>query len=417
MDDDHVVGGGVGERVLTATPVGGTCKLDELRATGCSAGGEGQMVEISWNDASSTTKSAFDAAFLRAYAGLVAKPLSSGASAAAEGTPLPKYLTDNEMSWLRPYTGFPDAPAPAQGDMKLWSNIQGEGSDVEFRRFEHDEVLGDAETNLAVLKALAETGVAMVDNVPEPSEDDAASSLKHFLDRALGGLQKDPTRDEPNWQITKKVGATSISYDHDKRLNAHTDQSVPPHGLPGVVLSMNYVSGQGCNTLVDGFAVARKMREVDPEAFDLLTRYGYDAERDFVASRVDSEQNHYKTLIVSRKNRIFELDADGEISKIMYNEVFRTPAALPFELFPKWFAALELFNSLIHNPEFERTIPMKAGTILLMNNWRILHGRVGGMASFDRKLVGGTITRESYYSTARTLVRKVAGYDVPDFAF
>ena len=45
----------------------------------------------------------------------------------------------------------------------------------------------------------------------------------------------------------------------------------------------------------------------------------------------------------------------------------------------------------------------------LMQNWRTLHGRAGGKASSDRTLVGGTITREAFYSTARRLTREQRG--------
>ena len=49
---------------------------------------------------------------------------------------------------------------------------------------------------------------------------------------------------------------------------------------------------------------------------------------------------------------------------------------------------------------------MQKGKFFLMNNWRVLHGRAGGVASSDRVLVGGTITRESIYSQARRLLRE-----------
>jgi trimethyllysine dioxygenase len=50
---------------------------------------------------------------------------------------------------------------------------------------------------------------------------------------------------------------------------------------------------------------------------------------------------------------------------------------------------------------------MEANSILLMNNWRVLHGRAGGRAaSSDRHvLVGGTIVREAIYSRAIQLAR------------
>jgi trimethyllysine dioxygenase len=90
------------------------------------------------------------------------------------------------------------------------------------------------------MQSLMRDGVVLVDEVPECSD---ASELLDFVYRVLGGMQKDPARDEPNWKITKKSGATSISYAHDKRLINHTDQSIPPHGVPGLVRSNCYNDG------------------------------------------------------------------------------------------------------------------------------------------------------------------------------
>lgn len=167
---------------------------------------------------------------------------------------------------------------------------------------------------------------------------------------------------------------------------------------------MHYLKGVGENTLVDGFAVAKQLRQEDPRAFELLATYGYDAERDFIASRVDSAQAHTKSLLVSRKHPIFTLDSDGELSRITYNEVFRTPLTLPFEVFEEWFTAFNKFVRMLHSPEYEIPVPMKAGTFLIMHNWRVLHGRAGGKASTSRTVVGGTVTRESLFSKATELL-------------
>ena len=72
-------------------------------------------------------------------------------------------------------------------------------------------------------------GCVIIDGCSD--EDAGESALHHLADTAFGGLQKDPTRDIANWKIVKKEGATSISYDSLKRLNQHTDSSIPPHGI------------------------------------------------------------------------------------------------------------------------------------------------------------------------------------------
>ena len=67
---------------------------------------------------------------------------------------------------------------------------------------------------------------------------------------------------------------------------------------------------------------------------------------------------------------------------------------------------------MLHSEEYEVPVEMKEGTLLLMHNWRTLHGRAGGKASPDRTLVGGTITREAFYAKARQLMRSERGVDI-----
>jgi len=395
-DKEHVVGG-AGERYLTATPVGpsGVCTGRLLAAAAqVTTGG---LLHVAWNDASFHThemaanpprSSRFKPKFLRDYAAVVARPLAPG---------VPSEITD-ELAFLAPYSGFPSARAPADEEMALWQAAQ-----FEVPTFDYNDVLDPAsDANLRCIRAALFHGGVMIDGCEEPGE----KALRRLADEAFGGLQKDPTREVANWKIVKKEGATSVSYDHLKRLNQHTDSSIPPHGLPALCLLMHYVHGTGTNTFTDGFAVARQLKLEDPEGYALLARYGYDAERDFVASRVDSPQEYNRGLIVSTQQPLLQLDDTGALKRIQYNEVFRTPLTLPFDIFPKWYAAFDRFVELVHSPQFERSVPMSRGQFFLMNNWRVLHGRAGGLASSDRILAGGTITRESIYSQARRLLRE-----------
>ena len=231
------------------------------------------------------------------------------------------------------------------------------------------------EANLEMLQSLMKHGVIIMDNVT-PAED--ASVLLHFANQCLGGMQKDPARESPNWIIQKKESAKSVSYAQTVRLNNHTDQSVAAHGVPALLLVVNYVHGTGCNTLVDGYAVAEALRERDPAAFKLLSTYGNCQERDFIRSRVDSAQEGTQTMLITTKQPIIQTDPAGGIVRIQYNEVFRTPSTVPFEHFEEWYRAYTLFNEMIHGPEFEVQVPIGKGQMLILDNWRVLHGRAGG---------------------------------------
>lgn len=403
-DSDSIV---PGERNLKATPVGPLSHVDPTLLAAQSAEWEGDdELIVTWNDASPNIRtSRFTTGFLTRYAPLVAQRSSEdehGSSTTTATTRIESSYWCKEYDipkWLEPYTGFPDAPAPT--GFEAWNEAE-EGGD-QFRRFDHGTVMTE---NAAVLDVIHELlngkGVALIDNVPDTID---ATELTTFIQHCLGGLQKDPTRAEANWKIVHTPGAASISYDPAKRLYQHTDSSIPPHGIPALVLSMHYVQGYGANTLTDGYAVAEQLRQVNPHGFQLLCEYGYDGERDFAASRADSTQTIAKGLVVPRKHPIFVTDRDGSnnVCRLQYNEVFRIPLTLPFDVFPDWFAAFSQFVQLLH--EREVTVDMQENTILLMNNWRVLHGRAGNRASPDRHVVGGTILRESVYSRAMQLAR------------
>jgi len=196
------------------------------------------------------------------------------------------------------------------------------------------------------------------------------------------------------------------------RLNNHTGQSIPSHGAVGLLLAIHYIQGSGHNTLVDGIAAGEALRKRDPEAFRLLTTYHVDAERDYIASRVDASQNHTNSLLISTKYPILQTDALGDLWRVQYNEVFRTPSTLPYDVFSQWYSAYQKYVEMLHSPEFERVVEMREGQLLIMQNWRVLHGRAGRQSP-ARTLVGGTITRENFYSKACQLIHRQ--YDVKPY--
>ena len=398
-DANHVVAD-AGERILSMLPVNTGCD-EKLRAATCDVDDAGGLV-VTWDN--HETPSTFSARSLRAYADVVAAPV---AKRPAEGILAPEDENEHPAAWLEPFTGYPDAPGQPPSRIDYFKNEDG----VSFPRYDHDAVLADPATKLAAMRDLMRAGAIIVDDVPENEKD--STTLHAFVDDVLGGMQKDPCRDERNWKIVKKRGASSISYDPEKRLNNHTDQSVPPWGgVPALVLIMHYQKGSGCNTLVDGFAVAEALRAEDPDAFEMLATYGSNQTRDFVSSRKDTTQALDASLCVHKREPIIQLDDAGAVRRIQYNEVFRTPLELPFDVFPRWYAAYTKWVTMIHDPKYEVEVDMRAGKMLVFHNWRTLHGRAGGRASADRTLIGGTVTREAFFSRAAELLEETEGVDV-----
>jgi alpha-ketoglutarate-dependent taurine dioxygenase len=348
----------------------------------------------------------FPSGFLRMYGPIVGRPsdeISSEAHPASE-----------EFAWLEPYSGYDRVPAPDLSMKKLWKNegMALDGGCDQFHHVDYGSVLSSDTANLDMLQTLMKYGVVIIDNVPA-AQDGAV--VRGFADNCLGGMQKDPSRSDPNWVIQRKESAVSVSYAQTNRLNNHTDQSVPAHGIPALLLAVHYVAGRGVNTLIDGYAAAEHLREHDPAAFHMLSNYGNCQERDFVRSRVDSVQEGTQGMLISTKKPIIQLDDNGGVTRVQFNEVFRAPSTVPFTDFPDWYRAYSVWNEMIHSPEFEVEVPIDEGHILLLDNWRVLHGRAGGAkCSPKRCIMGGTVVREAFHSKAIQLMG--ANYPVADYA-
>lgn len=49
--------------------------------------------------------------------------------------------------------------------------------------------------------------------------------------------------------------------------------------------------------------------------------------------------------------------------------------------------------------------------MLILDNWRVLHGRAGGKSSPNRVIMGGTVVREGFHSKA---VQLMGGFYPPE---
>jgi hypothetical protein len=61
--------------------------------------------------------------------------------------------------------------------------------------------------------------------------------------------------------------------------------------------------------------------------------------------------------------------------------------------------------------EFEVEAPISQGQMLILDNWRVLHGRSGGKSSPNSVIMGGTVVREGFHSKA---VQLMGGFYPPE---
>ena len=186
-------------------------------------------------------------------------------------------------------------------------------------------------------------------------------------------------------------------------LPAHTDTTyfTDPVGLQLFHLLKHTGTG-GESLLVDGFNVALQLQQKHRWAFDLLTTL-----------KISSHCAGDKDIFIQPSPLTFpiiRLDPDtGHLLQIRFNNDDRSVLSFPgiksageqVELF---YAALQEWSKLLKSKENELWVKLEPGQVVIMDNWRVLHGR----ASFTgfRRMVGCYIGYDDFQSRLKTVLLK-----------
>lgn len=180
-------------------------------------------------------------------------------------------------------------------------------------------------------------------------------------------------------------------------IKPHTDGTYfrDPPGLQ-VLNCISQAERGGESLLVDGLALAKALRAHAPATLDFFARtplpwFSYDVD---VRSGLP--------VLSSTHEPVFRFDKAGDLEQVRYNEYDR--GDLPpgewydNQFLPHWRALAELVNG----PEHVERVRLRPGQCLIMDNQRVLHGRLafeGGV----REMVGCYVGRDEYESRLRSL--------------
>ena len=179
-------------------------------------------------------------------------------------------------------------------------------------------------------------------------------------------------------------------------LGVHSDLATREYvpGLQFLFCLENSVTG-GESLLVDGFAVARQLREESPEFFDVLSTLPVPF------GTKDREYDHRFCA------PILEHNTAGELTTIRHTYWLRSPMQGDFDTLKHFYNAYRRFQELTNDPANQLRFRLEPGQLMAMDNRRILHGR----AAFDpqsgtRLLRGCYGEREELESRLRILYRQ-----------
>ena len=225
--------------------------------------------------------------------------------------------------------------------------------------FDYTKVISDDDELFTLFQGIIRYGFAFVDNTP--TEVGAIEEVG----AKLGGFVRE-THYGKLWEFSNEVMEHADTAYTASYLRGHTDSTyfTSPAGLQ-MLHCVGHEGTGGMNLLLDGFFVAEKLKKNDKDSFDFLSST-------ILPFHYKSENLHLKA-----RGPIIELDPfNGDISQIRFNNYdMETLDCLKDGDVPQYYKALKSFTGLTCAPENQLWFKLVPGLLLIMGNWRVLHGR------------------------------------------
>jgi gamma-butyrobetaine dioxygenase len=179
-------------------------------------------------------------------------------------------------------------------------------------------------------------------------------------------------------------------------LSPHTDN---PYRKPIPCIQLlhcieNKVSG-GLSTLVDGFKVAKYLKKNNPEYFDVLTKVKVKFK--FID----------KDIILENNGTLIELDEIRNLKQVRFSTRLDCIPILQKHELELYYKARKEISSLYNSKKFRIEFKLLPGDLLMMDNYRLLHGRTSYNSNEgNRFLQGCYIDYDSSEGKLRHLKRK-----------
>lgn len=294
-----------------------------------------------------------------------------------------------QAGWLRSHCYSAAERARRRHQPTLWDATLNRPPEISYA-----EVIAGDEGHLRMLELVRDYGLALVRNVPPVTgEVEKFASLLGYVEETNFGRVFDVVRTAQQKSIANSALALVLHSDEPYR-----------YRVPGVVLFHCLVANPqdgGLSTYVDGFQVAEVLRQTDPKAFELLSRYAVPYRR-WYADEVD----------VQAAASMISVDDDGNVIGIRINDRVAAPLVLPPDVIEPFYAAFAKLIRLCDRKESQIEIGLRPGDLMLIDNDRILHGRTGFVdGAGPRHFQQAHVARTDFHSRLRILGRRLGSAD------
>ncbi len=213
-------------------------------------------------------------------------------------------------------------------NVALWTSTLGEPP-----RFEHSQVVGRPEVQLAYLDAIQKFGAAIVSHTPSVDGEVArfAEVVGHVRETAFERVHN--VRHDPQGY---NVAHTPLE------LKPHTD--LPSYHWPPSIQLLHFLVNEstgGESTLVDGWSVLADLRRDNPAAFDTLCRVP-------VTFQLFSEDEDTRATAP-----LIQLDTAGRVQTLRFSNQLALPIQAPFRDVGEFYEAYQLLGKMIDSDHYK----------------------------------------------------------------
>jgi gamma-butyrobetaine hydroxylase len=285
-----------------------------------------------------------------------------------------------DPAWLRRHALDPASRAERRRMLRLWDASL---AHAPLPAADYATVVRDSRALLEWLRHVEQLGFALLRGVPTRpgAVCEVVSLFGYVRETNYGRLFDVVSVDEP-----QNLAFTALG------LGNHTDN---PYRDPVPQLQLLHcleAAGEGGESIVvDGFAVADRLRREAPEAFHLL-----------VQTKVPFRYVEPESVDLRHAAPLIELDAVGELRTVRYNSRSMGPVDLDADDVPAFYAAHRRLGRMLHDPAMSVGFRLGPGDLFIVDNRRVLHGR-RGFGGGRRHLQGTYADADSLMSKLRVL--------------
>ncbi len=288
-------------------------------------------------------------------------------------------------AWLHRHAYDDTARAARAFKPRLW--------DQSFRdappRFDYAEVESSDSALLQVLQQLRDCGICFLRKAPpEPGIVEAFARRFGYPQESNFGRVQDLVFDPGKRSIANDV----------KALKPHTDEPyrASPPGLLLFHCITNDQTGAGSSLFMDGFEIADRLRDQDPDGFNALCTNAQPYRRHF-AGDVD--------LIAEFP--ILNVDEFGNLCGIRINDRVAAPLSISPDQVETYYRGLQFLLTLAEDDKLMMKLTLQPGDIAIFDNHRILHGRSDLKIDGQRWLQWVQIERGDFHSSLRIIADRL----------